>query len=178
MSLPLSEARAILAAPKILLNIGEWIPKQKGNNPPVVYEFEARIRGDSSIPRGVWFRIAVRNVFTTTASFQLECDQPHVKSHIPLYRLDWRPLRTHSNGYKGPKELHGLHFERGETHEHFCFDHGLDSDYRIKADGVGPARKMSREFDDFLSALEYVCGTLNIQNPEAIPELTPQLKLI
>jgi hypothetical protein len=178
MSLLLTEARAILSAPKILINIGEWVPKQKGNSPPVVYDFETRVRGLSSVPRGIWFRIVVRNVFTTTASFQLDCDQPDVKSHIPLYRLDWKPLRTHSNGDKGPLELRGLHFERGETHEHFCYDHAVDSENRIKADGVGPARKMSSDFDDFPSALEFVCGTLSIQNPEAIPELTPQRKLI
>ena len=31
-------------------------------------------------------------------------EQPGEKSHLPLYRLDWRPFRDHLNGSYGPEE--------------------------------------------------------------------------
>jgi hypothetical protein len=91
-----------------------------------------------------------------------------------LYRLDWRPLRSHTNGDLGPVELRGVFFEKGVSHEHFCFDHTLDSEGIIRGDGVQTARKIDPDFADFETAVAHVCGMLKITNADEIPPFDAQ----
>lgn len=170
MSFLIAEARGILDAPKTLVNLSEWKPKASSTGPVVVYSFEARVKAASVLPRGVWFRIVVRNVSRMTATFQLDCDDIGNQSHIPLYRLDWRPLRPHTNGDLGPPELHGLFFDSGVTHEHFCFDHVSPGQEMLRAEGVQSARRPRKDFDEFHAALSHVCDTLKLANCGDIPE--------
>ena len=174
MVLLIAEAREILDAPKTLVNILGWKPRPAMAGPVVIYNFEARVRASSSLPRGVWFRIVVRNVFRMTATFQLDCDDLGNQSHIPVYRLDWRPLRAHTNGNLGPPELHGLFFDKGVTHEHFCFDHVAPGEQRLRSGGVQSARRIDRDIADFRSALSHACDTINLDHRGEIPEPNAQ----
>jgi|ERR1700732_1705878 len=169
MTLSLTDAKSILETPKRLTNIHQWIVARNREGCAQVLKFEARIEIDGVLPRGVWFRSIVIPQYTDTATFQLDCDQPSNRSHIPLYRLEWRPFRSHTNGNNGPEELRGLFFPAGTTHEHNCLDHASHKEGRILSGGVQTARKIEPDLVSFAEALRRACDILLIMNHEAIP---------
>src|SRR5271166_2285918 len=168
MTLSIEDAKLIITARKRLIGIREWHLKPN-RGASVVSTFEARIEIDGTLPRGVWFRASVRPRQIDSATFQLECDLPDKRSHLPLYRLDWRPLSIHVNGQNGPEELRGLVFGAGESHEHICFDHSADREGRLRAGGVHSATKIDPDFPSYADALAYVCAKLNLSNCVEIP---------
>lgn len=179
MTLDIGDAKRILRANKVLMDIHPWVSKPTRDGKCIQYSFESRIRADSSMPRGLWFRITVFPRYPDTTTFQMECDIPNSRSHMPLYRLDYRPIHTHSNSDDwGPMRLRGLFFEFGETHEHICLYHAIPKLKRLRSGGVHTARRIKPDFLDFDSALEHVCSVLNIQNGGMIPDRNAQGELL
>ena len=84
-------------------------------------------------------------------------------------RLD--PIRTE---ILARSSCEAFFFEKGVSHEHFCFDHTIDSEGVIRGNGVQTARKIDPDFADFETAVAYVCGMLNITNADEIPPLDAQ----
>jgi hypothetical protein len=114
-----------------------------------------------------------------TGTFQLDMEQPDVKSHLPLYRLDWRPFRTHLNGPDGPEELRGLLIQEGVTHEHTCLFHADDKGEFIRPGGPLPTAKiLTPDHGSFQEALTYVCATLSIVNQDDIPPASAQGRMV
>lgn len=178
MTLLLTDARTILESPKRLVSIHDWQAKPNRDNRPAILTFEARIVIESAMPRGLWFRSHVWPQYPDSAMFQMECDLPENRSHLPLYRLEWRPFNTHMNGNCGPKELHGLFLDSGVTHEHSCLDNVAGGEDRIRAGGVQTARQIDPDFQSFLEALNYACDKLKITNREDIPSPSTQFEMI
>ena len=139
MTLSLADAKHIIGSRKRLVNIHPWVLRPTRDGKAVQCTFEARIEIDGTLPRGVWFRSTLWPKNPDTASIQLECDLAGSRSHMPLYRLDWRPMTTHTNGQFGPPELRGAFFDVGDTHEHICFDHAVEELCWIFGDGVNQA---------------------------------------
>ena len=104
-------------------------------------------------------------------------EQPGVRTHLPLYRLDWRPFRPHLNGPDGPEELRGVLFQEGVTHEHICL---LDADEKgeIRSDRNLIAKIVTPDPASFQEALTYVCATLSIVNQNDIPPAPSQGRLV
>jgi hypothetical protein len=169
MTISIDDAKWILEAHKRLIGIREWEMKPDKGRTSVVSTFEARIEINGTMPRGVWLRALVRPRYMDSATFQLECDLPGSRSHLPLYRLDWRPLSIHVNGNRGPEHLRGLMFGAGESHEHICLDHAIEHEGRIRAGGVQTATKIYPDFASYQDALAYVCGKLRLVNCADIP---------
>jgi hypothetical protein len=117
MQLSLAEAKHILEAKKELFNPHPWSPVNNRAGSTPLY-FNARVRLDGGAYRGLWFRASTFAHNLGTGTFQLSIEQPGVRSQLQLYRLDWRPFRSHLNGPDGPQELRGLLFKEGVTHEH------------------------------------------------------------
>ena len=114
-----------------------------------------------------------------TGMFQLDMEQPDVKSHLPLYRLDWRPFRNHLNGPDGPEELRGLLIKEGATHEHTCLFHADDKGEFIRPGGRLPTAKiLTPDPGSFHEALTYVCATLSIVNQDDIPPASAQGRMV
>jgi hypothetical protein len=88
--------------------------------------------------------------------------------HI-LYRMEWRPIRGHSNAVHSDPDLSLRVFVDGETHHHSCLDHA-GKDGRIRSGDVHLARPINPDFQDLNSALAFVCDTLNITNGSILPE--------
>jgi hypothetical protein len=100
-----------------------------------------------------------------------------VKSHLPPYRLDWRPFRDHFNGPDGPEELRGLWFKEGVTHEHIClFD--ADEKGNIRSGNLATARIVTPDPGAFQEALTYACATLSIMNQNDIPPAPAQGRMV
>lgn len=172
MALTLDEARDLMEREKYLVfdRRRMWQPLDNREGRVEKHCFEARIAVAGALPRGVWFRAICWPRFLYRGTFQLECDQPNKRTHHVLYRLEWRPLLAHTNPYKGPSELHGMHFLAGETHHHSCMDHALGEQNRILSGDVGCARPISPDFQKFDEALGYACDRLNIRNGAEIPK--------
>jgi len=170
MSISLAEARTIIETPKRLIDIRDWHVKPNRETRAALYVYEARVRLAQSIPRGIWFRAHVFPAYPDTAKFQLDCEQPGTRAHLPLYRLEWRPVIPHTNGFAGPPELQGLFIPRGRTHEHICFDHAVEHEGRLRAGGVECARPIEPDFQTFSEALGRACAMLSIENCGEIPK--------
>ena len=140
--------------------------------------FESRVGIAGTIRRGLWFRINIPARSPDSARFQLECDLPNSRSHLPLYRLDFKQIHTHTNSPTwGPSSLRGLFFCSGETHEHNCIYHVIPRLGKLRSGGVQTARKIHPDFANYDSALAYVCATLKIQNCDKIPARNAQAEL-
>lgn len=168
MTLSVSDAKSILRAKKRLIDLHPWVRKCRDGK-EVQIEFKSRISVSSSMPRGLWFRCVLWASYPDVANIQLECDIPDNKSHLPLYRLDWKPLDTHLNGNFGPKNLRGLFFDVGETHEHCCLYNICHNDLIIRANGVQTARRITPDFLSYKDALIYVCARIGIVNLDEVP---------
>ncbi len=178
MTLEVADAKYILRSKKILLDIHPWKPKPARNGKSTQSCFESRIGFEFSIRRGLWFRINIPAREPETATFQLECDIPNSRSHLPLYRLDYKSLHTHSNSLEwGPSWLRGIFFSVGETHEHNCIYHVIPKLKRLRSGGVHTARRITPDFANYEGALGYVCAILKIQNGDKIPERNAQPEL-
>jgi hypothetical protein len=176
MQLSLAEAKHILEAKKELFNPHPWSPvnNRAGSTP---LSFSARVRLDGGAYRGLWFRASTFAHNLGTGTFQLSIEQPGVKSHLPLYRLDWRPFRDHFNGPDGPEELRGLWFKEGVTHEHTClFD--ADEKGNIRSGNLATARIVTPDPGAFQEALTYACATLSIMNQNDIPPAPAQGRMV
>jgi hypothetical protein len=178
MTLEIADAKYILRAKKTLLDIHQWKITPTRNNKSTQSGFESRISIEGTIRRGLWFRVNIPSRDPNAATFQLECDIPNSRSHMPLYRLDYRQLHTHSNSLEwGPSWLRGLFFSRGETHEHNCIFHVIPRMKKLRTGGVHIARKIYPDFINYEAALCHVCAMLKIQNGDKIPQRNAQSEL-
>jgi len=177
MKLSLEDAKHILRSRKTLIQISAWEHKTRGAS-ELQCAFQCRVMLDGAMPRGLWFRCTTFPRFPNTASFQLECDIPGNRSHLPLYRLDWHPLSPHPNGDFGPSCLRGSYMDVGQTHEHICVYHADLKKREIRAGGVQTAAVITPDFGDFNDALRYVCDTLKIGNLGDIPPQKSQGTLV
>ena len=178
MVIPILDAAELLTVPKKLMGPQKW--RRKSNAPsmtPILF-FETRVRLDASIRRGLRFRVSVFPRHPNVATFQLEMEQPPSRTCLTLYRLDWRPLSGHANGRSGPEELWDIVFKPGDTHEHVCTDNASYSKERVLKSGVQAARKIEPDFENYDSALSYVCGKINIINSEDIPPSNAQWEIV
>lgn len=133
-------------------------------------KFECRINLRSTMPRGIWFRASVIPQYADGATFQIECENLSYKSHIPLFRLDWRPMQVHVNSRGcGPEELQGLFIDAGVTHTHSCLDHIDAETGEIPPAGVHMARIVSPDFASYDQALIWFCRQTRIINSGDIP---------
>jgi hypothetical protein len=176
MQLSLAEAKHILEAKKELFNPHPWSPvnNSAGSTP---LSFSARVRLDGGAHRGLWFRASTFAHNPSTGTFLLSIEQRDVRSHLLLYRLDWRPFRDHFNGPDGPEELKGLRFKEGVTHEHSClFD--ADEKGNIRSGNLPTAQFVTPDPDGFQEALTYVCATLSIMNQNDIPPAPTQGRMV
>jgi hypothetical protein len=179
MDLGLDEAQKFLTEAKTMAADARWQPKKNQDNRHPVLFFEARLRIGQTMPRGLKLRTSVFPTHPMTATFQMECDRPRSRTCLPLYRLEWNPISGHGNGNDPQlKELRGRVFLIGETHEHICTDNLIVHEARIQANGVRAARPVEQEFASYDDAFRYVCGKLNILNPEAAPPSNAQGHLV
>jgi hypothetical protein len=177
MKLALAEAKRILEAKKELFDLHPWSAAKNRTGCSTPLSFRARAALDGGAFRGLWFRAEKFRDNPDTGTFQLSMEQPGVKSHLPLYRLDWRPFRDHLNGPDGPEELRGLLIKEGVTHEHIClFD--ADDKGEIRSDRMATAKIVTPDPDGFQEALTYVCATLSIMNQNDIPRASSQGRMV
>lgn len=179
MTIEIGDAKRILRAGKTISDIHPWISKPTRGGDSIQRCFQSRIITNKAMPRGLWFRITIFQKYPDAATFQLECDIPNNRSHIPLYRLDYRPIHTHSNPADwGPKCLRSKFFAVGETHEHLCIYHIAPKLLRLRSGGVHTASPINPDFADFDAALHHVCAVLKIQNGDRIPSCNAQGALL
>jgi hypothetical protein len=178
MVIPVLDAEELLNAPKRLFEIHGWKRKAGGPKQAPVLFFEARVRLEGVLRRGLRFRISEFPRHPNVATFQLEMEQPPAKTCLPLYRLEWRPLSGHGNGRTGPKELWDMTFLPGETHEHICTDNVSYIEERILKSGLQAARRIDPDFEDYDAALRHVCAKLNILNYDEIPPSNAQWEVV
>jgi hypothetical protein len=169
MDLSIAEARWILEGGKRLVAIQSWRAAENRHGCSVVHNFSARIQMEGTIPRGIWFRMSKILDNPNTGTFQLDCEQPGAHVHVPLYRLDWHPFRSHVNGEFGPLELRRLFIPACVTHEHNCLYHADEQTGLIRSGGVQTARIVTTDFGSFHESMHYVCDTLHIENAGEIP---------
>lgn len=178
MVIPFDHASELLTAPKRLIDLHAWERKENREKRVPVLFFWSRVAVDTAIPRGLRFRISLFPRHPDVATFQLEMEQPPSRTCLTLYRLEWNPLTGHGNGRTGPKELWDLVFEPGVTHEHICLDNVSLTIGKVLSTGVQAARRINPNFVDYDSALAYVCGKLNILNPEDILASNAQWEIL
>lgn len=176
MTIPISDANYLLSADKQLIDLHAWVRRGNREKKFPLLMFQSRVAIDGALPRGLWFRISVFPSYPDVATFQLDMEKPGVRTHLELYRLDWRPLTGHGNGMGDdcPDELRGLVLAAGDTHEHVCTDNVARAEDRIRASGVQAARKIEPDFDSYDAALAYVCDKLRIVNWREIPQSNAQ----
>jgi hypothetical protein len=171
MSLLGADARYILETEKRVAKRLEWQPASSsrvGCARRVAFESRISLKG-MSLPRGIWFRASVIPQYAGQATFQIECENPGTKSHIPLFRMEWRPMRSHKNGSLGPDELQGLFIDEGVTHAHSCIDHlDIEAD-EVLSGGVHTARIVTPDPATYDEALIWFCTQTRIVNPGDIP---------
>jgi hypothetical protein len=171
MSLSGDDARYILETEKNVAKRLEWLAasgSRDGCARRVAFESRINLKG-MSLPRGIWFRASVIPQYPDQATFQIECENPGVRAHIPLFRMEWRPMRSHRNGALGPEELQGLFIDVGVTHAHSCLDH-IDSETGdVLAGGVHTARVVIPDPATYDEALIWFCTQTRIINPGDIP---------
>ena len=172
--LGLSEAQFYLDAEKRLARPLAWQSLKNREGRVQKHQLEARVKISGTLPRGLFFRVIVTSSLLDTATFQLDCDRPDARRHHTLYRCDWRPYHAHTNAFTGPEEYRGLHFPEGRTHEHWCTDHAVESEDRIRSGDVHCARPVEPDFQDFDTALSYVCARICILHRDHFPKPTMQ----
>jgi hypothetical protein len=178
MQLLLAEARRILAAKKELFDLHPWSEAQNRTGGSTPLFFRARVGLDGGAFRGLWFRAEKILGSPDTGTFQLDMEQPGEKSHLPLYRLEWRPFRDHLNGPFGPEELRGVRIKEGVTHEHICLLHADEKGEFIRSGGVQTAQIVTPDPGSFQEALTYACATLSIVNQDDIPPAVEQERMV
>jgi len=107
--------------------------------------------------------------------FQLECDIPESRTHLPLYRLEVDPLTSHPNKLYGTEEINGLFIDVGVMHEHVFYD-SLKDDRTCRniRRCDEQARVVANPPSDFMDALMYVSTKINLTNFDQIPPPDPQ----
>lgn len=181
MGLSLTDARWLIECEKhLIVGDSRWISRPPRNKKSgETHLFECRVGTTGAMPRGLWFRAVLFPRYPDTATIQVDCDQPDTRSHMTLYRVEWRPLSGHFNALDGrPEEFAGMMFSPGDTHEHCCLDHASESEDLIKPPGVHLARPISPDFRNFAQVLAHACGKLRIMNPDAIPPPEDQSSFI
>jgi hypothetical protein len=111
-------------------------------------------------------------------TFQLEYDPP-VEKRTPFHRLDWRPLRPHSNHGQGPSHLKFVLQEDTHLHDFFenraIADSAFDPfDPRNNLPVAFPIQPEPPTFNDMLAVL---CDHFNIINGNRIPKPAWQPRL-
>ena len=115
-----AEAEEIYHSEKTLVGPYQWMfPSNSGRNQSCL---TCKVEIADALPRGVLFRATAHPRFFDTFTFQLECTRLDSPSHIPLYRLEVKPLSTHTNKFYGPEELQGMSFSAGTSHQHDFHD--------------------------------------------------------
>jgi hypothetical protein len=178
MRLSFADAKWILAASKTLFDFHPWSEAKNRYGCSIIHSFRARVALDGGAFRGLWFRATKILDNPNTGTFQLDMEQPGVRSHLPLYRLEWRPFRDHVNGSFGPDELRGLRIREGVTHEHICILHADEKGEFIRSDGVQTAKTVAPDPGSFQEALTYACDTLAIVNRDDIPPPVAQGEIV
>ena len=178
MTISLADAKHIFRAKKRLIDIHPWAHKPTRDGKAVQCVFASRIKIDGTMPRGIWFRCTMFPKYPDTAAIQIECEILGSRSHIPLYRLDWRPIDTHTNADYGPKILRGEFFDFGTTHEHVFIYHAIPKMKRLRTGGVQTARKIEPDFATFKDTLAHSCATLRMENWVDVPPPNLQGELL
>ena len=178
MRLSLADARWILAAKKELFDLHPWSSVENRGGGSTQHVFRARVALDGGAFRGLWFRATKILDSPDTGTFQLDMEQPGERSHLPVYRLDWRPFRDHLNGLYGPEELRGLLIKEGVTHEHTCLFHADDEGGFIRSGGLQTAKIVTPDPASFQEALTYACDTLSIVNRDLISPASEQGRMV
>lgn len=167
----------IFRAEKLLLKPFQWhaVAAKRANEQRK--KLECRVEVAGAVPRGVFFRITVYPRSLARASFQLECDLPSGRSHVPLYRLEVDPLRPHVNKPYGPDEINGLPVDAGQTHEHVFYD-SLKAGNVLRANACEQARIVNNPPRDFPTGLGLACSRINVVNGHEVPSPGDQGQLL
>lgn len=168
MKISLDDADEIFKANKRLLPPLRWQTVDSKNSNEQRRKLECRLEVGGGVRRGVFFRIIVYPRSLVRATFQLECDMPSGRAHVPLYRLELSPVRPHINKTYGPSEISGLRIPAGQTHEHVFYD-SVKNDGGLRENACEQARIVNPEPLDFASALEQVCSRINVLNGYDVP---------
>ena len=188
MTLTLDQVTDLLNKPKTLVPPFRWNEVRRQDRRSAKHQFEeplpvqrydlvASTTIEGGVPRGLRFRFSVFTRRLYAATFQLECNRSTRDRtvHI-LYRMEWRPIRGHTNGRHADSAISFRVFSDGETHHHSCLDH-LGEDGALRAGDVHLARPIDPDPPDLNSALAFVCATLNITNGSVLPEPRSQGQL-
>jgi|GEM_PF-3208846 len=174
MDLSVDEAKYILNASKVLVKPMDWVSVPNRNHVNPQREVKTRVSIDGAIKRGIFFRIRLYPSYPQTMTFQLEVDQAENRTHISLYRLDVCPMSSHANIIEDKRELSGLFFKIGETHEHVITDNLKLDNSRILSQSDRYARKITSPPENFSCCVNYICDRINIGNGEDIPPPSDQ----
>ncbi|MEP3180385.1 MAG: hypothetical protein ABJO45_12620 [Lentilitoribacter sp.] len=165
----------IFCTQKYLLPPFDWKTVPASNTKEQRQCFETRIKLEGTIPRGVWFRITIFPGSLIRSVFQLECDIPNSRTHVPLYRLELDPLTAHTNKLYGDDEVNGVFIDAGVTHEHIFYDSLKPGNILRKPNRCDEqARIVKDPPSDFAHALSYVAVKIELQNADQIPHPNAQ----
>ena len=167
MPIPFETAHTIFLAKKSLV-LPKWRDIQNATKSEQHRELECRVAIAGGLPRGVFFRITLFPRNLNSATFQLECDRPDVRSHVALFRLEVAPLIAHTNALYGADDINGLYIDPGVTHEHDFHD-SVTKDGQVRLRSCEPARVVINPPRDFATALSYVCSRINVINAQDVP---------
>lgn len=175
--MPFDDADRIFNSEKRLLGPFRWesVPNSSANEHR--RRFETRVTIGNGIRRGVFFRIIVYPRSLTRLTYQLDCDLPAGRTHVPLYRFELNPPRPHANKPYGPDEINGLFIDAGVPHEHVFYD-SLRRDGTLRNEACEQGRIVGNPPSNFANALEYVCRKVNIVNCSDVPNPGDQGQLL
>lgn len=113
-------------------------PEWDAANDPRYFVFTVPLVIGEAIIGGFQLRAKVSKEFVDRdALMQLEFSV--ARRHQALWRIQWRPLETHTNKGWGPKGYEYMRFD-GTSHQHMFIDNWIPSEHRTRAKNLPGAR--------------------------------------
>lgn len=144
------EAPDIHSAEKIAQGFGSWV---EGDNQRLTLVIVLEIEG--VVIEGLLLRgSAYKDRPDEAVLFQLECNHDPARRDRAIERIDWRPLHTHTNGGKGPKELR--HKLISGTHHHRFELNWLISEERMRLSNLPIAEPVNLDIRSYEKLIDFV----------------------
>ncbi|VTZ27192.1 conserved hypothetical protein [Methylocella tundrae] len=157
------EWNALVTSFKALESRPEW----DRDAHPTLLKFLAQLSIGGVVIGGLELRgAASKTVENRNVMFQLE-HFPIGKKRTPLFRIEYRPFRTHHNLDFGPPELHWLEIKG--THDHPFEFNFIEQENRMRSGNLPVARPIDPDPNSFEDFLDLCSKRFNIANMGLIP---------
>lgn len=151
-----------MAAAKTVLVTSGWVGDETGRQRLIL-----NLEIDGVIVEGLTLRMTSnRTMPDRKVTVQIE-HKPPGSIVVPLCRLEWRPIRSHRNYQRGPKEFRLQEIEG--THLHSFESNWLESEQRMLTDNLPIAIPISPDPEGFHQLLALVSKEFRIVNAADIP---------